>query len=194
LQPYFGQPLKPIGLRAGMRCIKGEMILSSRGIEGSAIYNLSPEIRRGQAVHLDLLPDLPTAQVVAKLSRPRGRNSLSNHMRKTLNLPPIKRALLREWAGALPQDPGDLAKVIKSLPMPVLQPFPLDQAISTAGGLPFHTLTDGLMLRDHPGVFCAGEMLDWDAPTGGYLITACLATGAWAGRHAAAYARSNAAR
>ncbi|MGB1234135.1 MAG: TIGR03862 family flavoprotein [Planktomarina sp.] len=188
MKSFFGQPLKSIRLSSGMYSVKGEMVLTARGIEGSAIYSMSPEIRAGDVIKVDLTPDLTLEVLTKRLAKPRGKNSLSNHLRKSLKLPDIKRAVLREWGGALPNEASKLAHLIKALPLPALTPFPIDEAISTAGGLSFDALTKALMIKSHPGVFCAGEMLDWDAPTGGYLITACLATGAWAGRHAADYA------
>ncbi len=123
--------------------------------------------------------------VLARLARPRGGATVSNHLRKALGLSPVKIALLRELAPDALADPAALARAVKALPLPLSGPRPLDEAISTAGGLRRAALDDRLMLRARPGVFAAGEMLDWDAPTGGYLLTACLATGAWAGRGAA---------
>jgi predicted flavoprotein YhiN len=121
------------------------------------------------------------------LDRPRGKASLTNHLRKVLRLDPVRLALLAEFG--LPY-PDDLAPLIKALPIRHAGPRPLDEAISTAGGVRLDALTDDLMLRDCPGVFCAGEMLDWEAPTGGYLISASMATGRWAGLAAADYAKS----
>ena len=122
------------------------------------------------------------ATIRARLAAQRSKDSLGNRLRKGLRLDAVKMALLMEFARPLPDDP---APVIKSLRVPHQGVAPLDQAISTAGGLRFEALDEGLMLRDRPGVFAAGEMLDWEAPTGGYLLTGCLATGLWAGRHAA---------
>jgi hypothetical protein len=161
---------------------RGEWVVSARGIEGGGVYALSRALREGAALRLDLLPDLSRAEVAARLARPRGKASLSNHLRKALKLEPVKIALLNEWGRPLP---ADLAPLIKDLPVRHGGFRPIDEAISTAGGVRFQALDAGLMLRDRPGVFCAGEMLDWDAPTGGYLLTACLATGRWAGQAAA---------
>lgn len=141
-------------------------------------------MRDGAPLAIDLAPDLSEPAVRHRLSRPRGKASLSNHLRKSLNLNPVKQALLMEFARPLPDD---LVPLIKALPVAQSGPRPLDEAISTAGGLRFAALDDTLMLRNRPGTFVAGEMLDWEAPTGGYLLTACLATGRWAGRAAAAY-------
>ena len=122
-----------------------------------------------------------------RLAAPRGKASLANHLRKRLGLPPAQIALLNEFARPLPQDAAALAALIKAMPVRHSGLRPLDEAISTAGGVRQDALDGALMLKAMPGVFCAGEMLDWEAPTGGYLLTACLATGRWAGRSAAAY-------
>jgi predicted flavoprotein YhiN len=134
---------------------------------------------------LELLPDQSTAQIVARLSRPRGKASWSNHLRKRLKLDGVRAALLQEFGRPLPGDATALAERIKSLPLPHAGLRPMDEAISTAGGVRRTACYTSLMLKACPGVFCAGEMLAWDAPTGGYLLTACLATGRWAGRSAA---------
>ena len=183
---HFGAPVKNVRLIAGDTEVKGEFVISARGLEGSAIYAVSKALRDGAPLRLDLLPDLSEGEIRARLSRRRPKESLSNSLRKALKLAPEKQALLMEFARPLPDDP---AALIKALPVPHLGPRPIDEAISTAGGLRFAALDEHLMLRARPGVFAAGEMLDWEAPTGGYLLTACLATGRWAGRHAAGYAR-----
>jgi uncharacterized flavoprotein (TIGR03862 family) len=193
MERHFGAPVKPVGLRCGAARVQGECVVSARGIEGSAVYALSAAIRAamgpdGVTVTLDLLPDLSEAEIARRLARPRGKATLSNHLRKTLRLTGVKAALLREGGGPLPADPAGLAARIKAAPLHLLRARPLDEAISTAGGLRLSALEDDLMLRARPGVFCAGEMLDWDAPTGGYLITTCLASGRVAGRAAAAWA------
>ncbi|PWR02829.1 aminoacetone oxidase family FAD-binding enzyme [Meridianimarinicoccus roseus] len=182
---HFGTPVKGVALVVLGRRHRGEFIVSARGLEGGGIYAVSAAVRDGAALTLDLLPDLDTAAVIQRLARPRGGQSLSNHLRRTLRLPPVSLALAREWAGPLPTDPAALAALLKAVPLRHDGPRPLDEAISTVGGLPRATLTDGLMLKARPGVFCAGEMLDWDAPTGGYLLTGCFATGRWAGLAAA---------
>ena len=178
MQKHFGQPVKGIALKAGAHISRGEIIVSRKGIEGGGIYAISRALRDGAPLTLDLMPDLSVGDVRARLARPRGKTSLSNHLRKTLRIAPLRQALLMEFAHPLPDD---LAAVIKSLPVPLKGPRPLDEAISCAGGLKFEALDDGLMLKARPGTFAAGEMLDWEAPTGGYLITASLATGRWAG-------------
>ncbi|WP_371229380.1 TIGR03862 family flavoprotein [Roseovarius sp. 2305UL8-3] len=181
---HFGQAVKGVRLTAGATKSRGEFVISERGIEGGGIYAVSKAMREGAPLHIDLLPDQSEEAVRTKLARPRSRASLSNHLRKTLKLDPVKQALLMEFARPLPDD---LAPIIKALPIPHNGPRPLDEAISVAGGLRFDALDENLMLRARPGTFAAGEMLDWEAPTGGYLITACLATGRWAGQAAARY-------
>lgn len=184
---WFGAPLKGIAFSAGGIVSRGEAILSARGLEGGGVYPLTPALRRGAGLMVDLLPDLTAEDVEKRLSRPRGKASLTNHLRKALGLTGVKAAMLQEMGRPLPTDPAPLAKILKALPIRYSGLAPMDEAISTAGGVPRSALTDGLMLRARPGVFCAGEMLDWEAPTGGYLLTACLATGRWAGRAAAAH-------
>ena len=188
MRRHFGQPVKGVALRAGAARSRGEFIVSERGVEGGGIYAVCAAMRDGAPLVLDLAPDLTVDQLRSRLTRPRGKASLANHLRKMLRFDPVKQALLMECARPLPDD---LAPVIKSLPLPHAGPRPMDEAISTAGGLRFDALTKGLMLRTRPGVFAAGEMLDWEAPTGGYLLTACLATGQWAGRAAADFLRAD---
>ncbi|MEP3635697.1 MAG: TIGR03862 family flavoprotein [Paracoccaceae bacterium] len=185
IQKHFGTPIKTVAWKAGSILSRGEAILSEKGLEGGGIYTLSPAIRDQAPVSLDLLPDLTLAAIQKKVERPRGKNSLSNHIRKALNLPPVKLALAQEWARPLPQTALELAYVLKHLTVRHAGFQPIDSAISTVGGLPFDALDETLMIKDLPGVFAAGEMLDWDAPTGGYLINGCLATGRWAGLSAA---------
>jgi uncharacterized flavoprotein (TIGR03862 family) len=177
---HYGAPVKGAALIAGGRRSRGEFVVSARGIEGGGVYAMSRAIREGAALRLDLCPSLTEPKVAARLSG-QGKASLSTHLRKALRLDPVRIALAREWGGALPRDPELLAARLKALPVPHQGLRPMDEAISTAGGVSRAALTGGLMLRARPGVFCAGEMLDWEAPTGGYLITGCLATGRWAG-------------
>ncbi len=185
MERHFGAPLKGIALRAGGHVSRGEVVISRAGLEGGGLYPLSPPLRAGAPLTLDLAPDLSEARLRDRLSRPRGKSSLSNHLRKTLRLDPAKQALLMEFGRPLPDD---LAPLLKALPIAHSGLRPMDEAISTAGGLRLDALDADLMLRDRPGTFAAGEMLDWEAPTGGYLLTACLATGLWAGRAAAHHA------
>jgi len=182
---HFGAPVKGISLITNDNPLRGEFVISKRGVEGSGIYAVSKAMRDGADLTLDLMPDWSVDRVRQRLARPRGKATVMNHMRKGLKLDTVKLALLQEFARPLPAEAGDLAKVIKALPVKHSGPRPMDEAISTAGGVAFSGLTEGLELKAAPDVFCAGEMLDWEAPTGGYLITGCLATGRWAGRAAA---------
>ncbi|WP_127115716.1 TIGR03862 family flavoprotein [Shimia sediminis] len=182
---HFGAPVKSVALKAGDQQLRAEFVVSSQGLEGGGIYAVSRRMREGHALTLDLLPDLSESEIRKRLSRPRGKASLGNHLRKALKLDPVKQALLMEFGRPLPDN---LAALLKALPVTHQGPRPMDQAISTAGGIRLDALDKGLMLQNRPGVFAAGEMLDWEAPTGGYLLTACLATGRWAGQHAAHYA------
>lgn len=179
---FSGSPLKRIGISVGDRSILGEAILSARGLEGGAIYALSADIREiinregSASLLLDLRPAMSASDLAAKLSRPRGKQSQSTFLKKTLKLNAVELALLRE-SGPLPGDTDLLAERIKSIPVTCLSPYPMDRAISSAGGIALEELDPDLMLRKMPGVFAAGEMLDWEAPTGGYLLQACFATG-----------------
>jgi uncharacterized flavoprotein (TIGR03862 family) len=184
---HFGAPVKPVRVIAGNQSVRGEFVISAHGIEGSAIYAVSAAVRDGAELRLDLVPDLKADEVAARLARPRGKTSLSNHLRKVLKLDPVRLALLMEFGRPLPEG-AKLAALVKALPLRHDGPRPLDEAISTAGGVRFDAVDLGLMLKAVPGVFIAGEMLDWEAPTGGYLLTACLATGRLAGRKAAEWA------
>lgn len=184
MRRHFGTPVKGIALQAGPATSRGEIVLSARGLEGGGIYAVSAALRDGAPLTLDLAPDLTIDRIRQRLACPRGKASLSNHLRKTLRLSPVKQALLMEFARPMPDD---IAPLVKALPVPLTGPRPLDEAISTAGGLRFDALDDSLMLTSRPGTFAAGEMLDWEAPTGGYLLTACLATGKWAGQAAVLY-------
>lgn len=183
---YFGAPLKSIALIAGDTRIRGEAVISRHGLEGGGIYALSRELREGAALALDLFPDLTIEALTQRLTaRPKGE-TVSNTLKKALKLKDARLAIVQEFARPLPGDPAARAAVFKALPIPLIGPRPMDEAISTAGGISRDSLTPDLMLNALPGVFAAGEMLDWEAPTGGYLLTACLATGRWAGRAAAA--------
>jgi uncharacterized flavoprotein (TIGR03862 family) len=186
---FFGTPIKNITLRAGDMTSRGEIIVSRNGIEGGGIYSVSRALRTGVPLKIDLKPDWTVDRIESALSKSRGKESQTNHLRKALKLDPIKIALMREITPQLPQNAQELAKIVKCLSITTLEPRPMDEAISTAGGIPWNRLDAGLMLLDSPGIFCAGEMIDWEAPTGGYLITACLATGRWAGLHAAQFAQ-----
>ncbi|MDQ0142420.1 TIGR03862 family flavoprotein [Cupriavidus necator] len=196
---FAGAPVKPVAIAlsncAGQAHYRqGEFIISASGIEGSLVYALSAAIRDrieadgGAVIHLDLLPSHSAEQVRAQVEHPRGSRSLSSHLQSRLGITGVKAGLLRECLTRdAMQDPGTLALSLKALPLRVLRPRPLDEVISSAGGVRFEAMDDGLMLRALPGVFCAGEMLDWEAPTGGYLLTACFASGRAAALGAAAY-------
>ncbi|ODU42127.1 MAG: NAD(FAD)-utilizing dehydrogenase [Thiobacillus sp. SCN 63-374] len=202
---FAGQPLKTVALRftdtAGQTHERrGELMLSDSGIEGSLVYALSAPLRDAIAaqgmltVQLDLAPDKTLAQVAAEVAHPRGARSLSSHLQSRAGIRGVKMALLRETLPADQlNDPIKLAHAIKSLPITLAAPRPLAEAISSAGGVRFEALDPHLMLRGLPGVFCAGEMLDWEAPTGGYLLTACFASGRAAGQGALRYAGSESA-
>ncbi|WP_461404363.1 TIGR03862 family flavoprotein [Falsiruegeria mediterranea] len=187
MRDLFGQPIKGVAWSAGDLMTRGEAVISARGLEGGGVYAICKTVREGEALHIDLMPDVSAADVAKRLSRSRGKSSLSNHLRKVLRLGPVRTGLLMEFGRPLPGDPVALARLIKGLPVQHAGLRPMDEAISTAGGVPQAELDADLMLKQLPGVFCAGEMLDWEAPTGGYLLTACLATGRWAGRAAAQY-------
>lgn len=188
----LGQPLKGVAFRAGPYASRGEAVISARGLEGGGIYSISRGVREGHALMLDLTPDKSLDDLTRRLACPRGKASWSNHLRKALKLGAARMAMLNEFGRPLPTDPAALAALIRALPIHHAGLAPLDQAISTAGGVMRSALNDGLMLNARPGVFCAGEMLDWEAPTGGYLLTACLATGRWAGRSATRYLETQA--
>jgi len=183
----FGQPVKGVAIHAGNALHRGEFVITARGLEGGGIYHLSPAVRAGTPLTLDLLPDWPIARVAERLSRPRGKASIGNWLRKSLKLDPARLALLLELARPLPGGP-ELAKIAKALPLRHAGLRPMDEAISTVGGVAAAALDQRLMLKTAPGTFVAGEMIDWDAPTGGYLLTTCFATGRMAGRQAAAFA------
>jgi uncharacterized flavoprotein (TIGR03862 family) len=186
---FAGSPLKniAIGLNDDVPRL-GECVITATGIEGSLIYALSAPIREtinrhGSAtIHLDLLPGKPVDKIQSALSKPRGSRSMAKHLHSQLGLDGVKAALLRELTPAeCFTDPALLAKAIKALPLMLVKTRPLDEAISSAGGVMFESMDERLMLKQLPGVFCAGEMLDWEAPTGGYLLTACFASGRAAG-------------
>ncbi|MFD2263752.1 TIGR03862 family flavoprotein [Lacibacterium aquatile] len=187
LKGFAGTPFKNVALRVGEEEARGEMILTETGIEGGLVYALSGAIRdrivtQGICTaYLDLKPDLTPENLAAKLTAPRGSASYSTFLKKALRLSPAAIALARE-AGPLPTDPVSLAGWLKALPLPLHRPRPIAEAISTAGGVQLDALTPDLMAKARPGVFLAGEMLDWEAPTGGYLLQACFASGVRAAR------------
>ena len=180
MHPHFGAPVKNIQLQAGSYRTRGEFVISRKGLEGSGIYSMSKPIRQGATVLLDFFPDLSLDELKKKLQHPRGKVSTSNYLRKTLGLTGSRLALLQEFIKPLKIDTG-LASQLKSCPVRHAGFRDIDEAISTAGGVSLRAVDDTLALKALPDVYCAGEMLDWEAPTGGYLLTACLATGRWAG-------------
>lgn len=196
---FAGQPFKSVAIEftnaEGLKFArKGEFVATATGLEGSLIYAASSLLRddilaHGSAkVQLDLLPDMPFDRVLSEVQHPRGSRSLSSHLKSRLHIDGIKAAILHELLNKEQMnDPVHLANAIKALPITLSAVRPLDEAISSAGGVSFDSMTEQLMLKSLPGVFCAGEMLDWEAPTGGYLMTTCLATGAAAGQGALAF-------
>lgn len=185
MERHLGAPLKAVRFRAGKLQSRGEATISRRGLEGGGVYALTPAIRDGATLTVDLVPDLTHAEVERRLARPRGKATRSTHLRRNLRLDPVRLALLHEFGRPLPKG-ADLSRLVKDLPVPHSGPRPLDEAISTAGGVCWEGIGPDLGLSARPEVFVAGEMIDWEAPTGGYLLTACLATGRWAGLAAAA--------
>lgn len=178
---FAGLPLKRIRLSLDGHAVSGEAMLSAKGLEGGAVYALSADIRR--VIHtegscrltVDLRPSLPLETLAVKLARPKGKQSWATFLKKTIKLSPQEQALLRE-SGPFPDNPQDLAPRIKAVPILCTAPYPIERAISSAGGISWDEVDETMMLKRLPGVFVAGEMLDWEAPTGGYLLQACFAT------------------
>lgn len=199
---HAGAPIKPVRLALGWesppRFRQGECVVTATGIEGSLVYALSAALRErinthGEALLLaDLVPGRDAARLAADLARPRKGRSFSEHLRRQAGLEGAKAGLLRECLppAVLNGEPAALAAAIKALPIRLTAARPIAEAISSAGGLRLEALDDALMLRERPGLFAAGEMLDWEAPTGGYLLTACHASGLLAGRGAARWLRA----
>lgn len=199
---YEGQPLKGIALSFGRHTVRGEVMITRFGIEGGAVYALSGPLRdavlgEGRAtLRIDLRPDLDRSDLVMRLSAPRGKQSLSNWLRKAVHLAPTAIGLLQEAAvisgvSLSSLSAEDLSERINAVPVELAGLAPIARAISTAGGIAFDELDANFMIRRLPGIFAAGEMLDWEAPTGGYLLQACFATGAAAGRGALEWVRAN---
>jgi uncharacterized flavoprotein (TIGR03862 family) len=199
MSPHFGKPVKGVSLKACSSSLsgtpreadprrvhevleehRGEFVISARGIEGGGIYAVSRHLRDGADLALDLFPDLSDQQIAERIARRKPGESVTNQLRK-LGLDPVQVALVMEFSRDAP-----FAR-LKHLPIPLAGPRPLDEAISVAGGVEWSALTEDLELKALPGVFACGEMLDWEAPTGGYLLTASWATGRWAGQAAARY-------
>lgn len=199
---FAGYPVKTVALVVktvdGMTTRHmGEFVVTADGVEGGIVYMVSAFVRDviardGMAtVWVDLTPDRSLRQLAQDLSLPRGKRTVATHLKRYAGIAGVKAGMLREVVSSdVLADPARLAATIKSLPLVLVAPRPIEEAISTAGGLSFEALDQNLMIRRLPGVFCAGEMLDWEAPTGGYLLTACLATGRLAGINAAQWSRS----
>lgn len=181
IDKYFGEPVKAVSLRSGRVQSQGEIVITQSGIEGGGIYSLSQAIRKGEEVFLDLLPNWNEKQLIDALQKPIRKASWSNYLRKVLNLNNVKQALLREFSSDC-FSKKQLSVDLKLLRIRHEGLDSIDKAISTAGGVRFDQLDHNLMISKRPGIFFAGEMLNWDAPTGGYLITAALATGLWSAK------------
>ncbi|HKQ34002.1 MAG TPA: TIGR03862 family flavoprotein [Nitrospiraceae bacterium] len=199
LTKFSGHPVKSVAIivrnDAGAEFWHpGEFVITETGVEGGVIYAVSASFRdeilaKGVAtLRLDLAPDRDMPRLIHDLSRPRGKRTMATHLQRQAHIEGVKAGLLREVVSKEDfSDPVRLAAAIKALPLRLVAPRPLEEAISTAGGVPFNALDERLMVRAFPGLFCAGEMLDWEAPTGGYLLTACFATGQVAGAGAVAW-------
>ncbi len=200
---HAGQPVKTVGVAAvnkeGTEVRRqGEFVITETGVEGGVIYTVAAALRdeilaKGSAIlRLDLAPDRELPRLIKDLSQPRGKRTMATQLRRRARIEGVKSGLLRE---VIPKqdfaDPGRLGAAIKALPLKLVAPRPLDEAISTAGGVAWDVIDERLMIRSLPGVFCAGEMLDWEAPTGGYLLTACFATGRAAGAGAVEWLTGN---
>ncbi len=194
---FSGQPVKSVVASFGCEQKQGEFVVTRHGVEGSLIYAFSAALRdaleaQGRAtLHLDLAPGKSLERLIQEIAHPRGARSMASHLQSRAGIAGVKAGLLRECA--TPEDyadPARLAAAIKALPLRLLSPRPLDEAISSAGGVTAESLDEHLMLKELPGVFCAGEMLDWEAPTGGYLLAACFASGRAAGRGALEWLRA----
>jgi uncharacterized flavoprotein (TIGR03862 family) len=187
---FAGEPLKRLGIRFGGETVVGEATVTADGLEGGAVYQISAALRDAIAasgpveVRLDLKVGLDAREIVAALAATGRRgDTVSNRIRKALHLPPVAIGLLREGGGrTLPEDPAALARLVKDVPLTIVAANGIERAISSAGGIRFDEVDEHFMLKKLPGVFVAGEMLDWEAPTGGYLLQACFSTGRAAGR------------
>lgn len=199
---FAGAPLKPViahwqDISGNAQVLQGECVITDTGIEGSLIYAIAADLRQqiqqnGSALlHLDLAPGRELSRLCSDLEKPRGSRSIGEHLRRHAGISGVKAALVFEVLDKAAQhDMQRVAQIIKQLPLRLERPRPLAETISTAGGVPLETLDEGLMLKQLPSVFCAGEMLDWEAPTGGYLLTACFASGQRAGKAAARWCQA----
>jgi uncharacterized flavoprotein (TIGR03862 family) len=192
MQPHFGAALKSVRWMAGELDSRGEATISETGLEGGGLYSLTPALRAGADLYVDLLPDLDAVLLQKRLEAKNPKTTFSQWMKKVLKLSPQKIALFHEMAKQYPSPTSQEVWALKQLPIFGVDLRPMDEAISTAGGVTQAALDERLMLTAMPSVFCAGEMLDWEAPTGGYLLTACMATGKWAGRSAAEWVNRSA--
>ena len=176
MRPLFGVAMKGAALLAGGQRERGEFVVSARGLEGGGVYAVSRALREGAGLAVDLMPDVSEGEVAARLGRMKAGETRANQLRK-LGVSAVGVALVQEFGRGMA-----VVDAVKRLPMALAGPRPIDEAISVAGGVTAGSVTDALELKALPGVFVCGEMLDWEAPTGGYLLTGCLATGRWAGR------------
>ena len=182
---HFGTPIKATSLRCRALRSRGEWVITEKGVEGGGIYEVSAAAREGYPILVDLFPDLSAAELAAKWSKKRQKASVGSFLKSNMRLSPAKVALVMEVTKMMPpKSAQEWSELLKALPLHHKGALPMDQAISTSGGVSMDGLTESLMISSRPGVFCAGEMLDWDAPTGGYLLTACLASGRFAAHQA----------
>jgi len=185
---FAGAPLKSVRMSFKDQAVPGDAVVTQTGLEGGPVYTLSAVLRDAleqddaATLNIDLVPGRSLSELTEGLSRPRGKKSMATHLKRNARISGVKAALLREYVPAEDfADPARLAAHIKALPVPLLRTRPLEEAISSAGGVKLDAVDDGFMLNAVPGVFCSGEMLDWEAPTGGYLLSGCFATGRTAG-------------
>jgi len=188
MKPFFGTPIKSVRISSGEFSAIGEFVISKKGIEGSGIYAASKFLRDGNSLMIDLLPDTEIETLNKRQKLLSLKVSRSTLNRKVLRLDKGKTAFFNEFSQHISTQ--NIVHAAKNLLIPHEGPHPINEAISTAGGVSESALNDNLMLKAKPSIFCAGEMLDWEAPTGGYLISACLATGKWAGLGAVNYIKS----
>ena len=194
MEPHFGSAIKSVRWKAGDLTSRGEAILSKDGLEGGGLYPLTPALRKGAAFSVDLAPDLSCENLRERLPKTKYKARLTRWLKGTLRFPAVKVALVNEIVAKAQPAPTEWPELVKNLTFECCTLRAMDEAISTSGGVRKSALSDDLMLHARPGVFCAGEMLDWEAPTGGYLLTACFATGRWAGHGAVRYLRTGSRR
>lgn len=188
MTPLMGQPVKATALHAGRKISRGEWVITPQGIEGGGVYEISAAVRDGATLSVDLMPDLSEKDLLARVRKRKSKQTFSQFLKNSVRLSPIKAALFQEFSQGLDLNtPEAIATALKGLPLSHQGSLPMDGAISTVGGVRLGGLTSTFMFKDQPGIFAAGEMLDWEAPTGGYLINGCLASGRAAGLGAAAW-------